>query len=95
VPVFARVMTNPPTTMEIDLASDGEDGALDLEDSGNSYPRRDVLGIIFDCIGPGHYLYVALVCKEFCTLYKEWCKALSTFHPCWYPMTCHRSPCTL
>jgi len=84
--VFAtRVTTNPPTTMEIDLASDGENGALDLEDSGNSYPRRgyefpkDVLGMIFDCIGPGHYLYVALVCKEFCALYKEWCEASSTF----------------
>jgi hypothetical protein len=33
-------MTNPPMTMEIDLASDGENGALDSEDSGNSYPRR-------------------------------------------------------
>jgi hypothetical protein len=38
--VFAtRVMTNPPMTMEIDLASDGENGALDSEDSGTSYPR--------------------------------------------------------
>jgi hypothetical protein len=61
---------NPPMTMEIDLALDGENGALDSEDSGNSYPRRgyefpdDVLRIIFDCIGPGHYLYVALVCKK-------------------------------
>ena len=72
-----RATTNPPMTMEIDLASDGENGALDSEDSGNSYPRigyefpEDVLRIIFDCIGPGHYLYVALVCKKFCALYKE------------------------
>jgi hypothetical protein len=76
--VFAtRVTTNPPMTMEIDLASDGENGALDSEDSGTSYPRiryefpKDVLRIIFDCIGPGHYLYVALVCKKFFALYKE------------------------
>jgi hypothetical protein len=39
--VFAtRVTTNPSMTMEIDLASDRENGALDSEDSGNSYPRR-------------------------------------------------------
>jgi hypothetical protein len=87
--VFATmVTTNPPTTMEIDLASDRENGALDSEDSGNSYPRigydfpKDVLRIIFDCIGPGHYLYVALVCKEFCTLYKERCEASTTFYSC-------------
>ena len=52
---------NPPMTMEIDLASYGENGALDSEDSGICYQRRgyefpeDVLRIIFDCIGPGHF----------------------------------------
>jgi hypothetical protein len=86
--------------MEIDLASDGENGALDSEDSGNSYPRiwyefpKDVLRIIFDCIGPGHYLYLALVCKKFCALYKEGCRScLYTYHYGWYPMTFHRSIC--
>ena len=102
MPVFAtRVTMNPPLTMEIDLASYGENGALDSEDSGNSYPRRgyefpdDVLRMIFDCIGPGHYLYVALVCKKFCTLYKERCLALYTFHEGWYPNTCHVNNCNL
>jgi hypothetical protein len=72
-----RVARNPPTTMEIDLASDEENGALDSEDSGNSYLRigydfhKYVLWIIFNCIGLGHYLYVALVCKKFCAIYKE------------------------
>jgi hypothetical protein len=72
-----RVTMNPPMTMEIDVASDRENGALDLEDSGKSYPRigydfpKDVLRIIVDCIGPSHYLYVALVCKKFCALYKK------------------------
>jgi hypothetical protein len=94
-----RVMMNPPMTMEIDLASDGENRALDLEDSGTSYPRmgyefpEDVLQIIFDCIGPENYLYVALVCKTFCALYKERCIALYTYHYGWYPMTFHRSIC--
>jgi hypothetical protein len=75
--VYQRDTTNPPTTMEIDLASDKENGALDSQHSGSSYPRigydfpNYVLRIIFDCIGPGHYLYVALVCKKFCALYKE------------------------
>jgi hypothetical protein len=93
---------NPPTTMEIDLASDGENGALDSEDSGTSDQRRgyelskDVLWIIFDCIGPGHYLYAALVCKKFCALYKEQCEqASSTYHEYWYPMTCHSAQCIL
>jgi hypothetical protein len=52
--------------------------------------------MIFDCIlGPGHYLYVALVCKKFCTLYKERSLALYMFHCGWYPMTFHRSICSL
>jgi hypothetical protein len=95
--VFATmVTTNPPTTMEIDLASDGENGALDSEESGTYYPRircefpEDVLRIIFDCIGPGHYLYVALVCKKFCALYKERSLCLQMFPEAWYEfMTCH------
>jgi hypothetical protein len=95
--VFAtRVTTNPPTTMEIDLASDGENGALDSEDSGISDPRiryefpEDVLRIIFDCIGPGHYLYLALVCKKFCALYKERSLCLQMFPEAWSQfMMCH------
>jgi hypothetical protein len=75
--VYQRDTTNPPTTMEIDLASDEENGALDSQLSGSFYPRigydfpNYVLWIIFDCIGPRHYLYVALVCKKFIAKYTE------------------------
>jgi hypothetical protein len=82
-------MMNSPVTMEIDLASDGDNGALDSEDSGICYQTRgyeffkEVLRMIFDCIGPGHFLYVALVCKKFCALHKERTIAHHTFPGYW------------